>query len=174
MVHAGGRPLKVDWHEDADMLRQAYREEAVAEVRTRRHALWLVRSGHHVRAAAQLVGADEATVSQWLAWERHGGLPQVRRPRQGSGRGRACWLSAEQQATLQAQARAGAFRTAAQARLWIEQQYGVRDTATGISPLLARLRMPPKRPRPHAEKASPEAQAAGTKGDEPAPCARQG
>jgi hypothetical protein len=40
----------------------------VAEVRTRLHALWLVRSGHPVRAAAQLVGADEATVSQWIAW----------------------------------------------------------------------------------------------------------
>jgi transposase len=74
-------------------------------------------------------------------------------------------LSAAPQEAVKAQASAGAFRTAAQARRWIEQQYGVRDTATGIYPLLARLRMNPKRPRPHAEKASPEAQAAGKKGD---------
>jgi transposase len=89
----------------------------------------------------------------------------VRRHRHGSGRGRACWLSAEQQEAVKAQASAGAWRTAAQARRWIEQQYGVRDTATGISPLLARLRLTPKRPRPHAEPASPEAQAAWNQGE---------
>jgi transposase len=165
MAHAGGRPLKVDWREDADTLRQAYRQEAVAEVRTRLHALWLVRSGHHARAAAQLVGSDEASVSQWIAWYRTGGLPEVRRHRHGGGHGRACWLSAEQQEAVKAQASAGAFRTAAQARLWIEQQYGVRYTPTGIYPLLARLRMRPKRPRPQAEKASPQAQVAWKKGD---------
>jgi hypothetical protein len=104
----------------------------VVEVRTRVHALWLVRSGHHGRAAAPLVGADEATVSQGIAWERRGGLPQGRRQRHGSGRGRACWLNPEQPAALKAPARAGALRTAAQARLWIEPQSGVRSTATGI------------------------------------------
>jgi transposase len=165
MAHAGGRPLQVDWHDDVATLRQAYRQEEVAEVRTRLHALWLVRGGHQVREAAQLVGADEATISQWIAWYRRDGLPEVRRHRHGGGRGRACWLSPEHQAALKTRASAGAFRTAAQARLWIEQQYGVRYTAKGIYPLLARLRMKPKRPRPQAEKASPEAQAAWKKGD---------
>lgn len=165
MAHAGGRPLQVDWREGADRLRQAYRQEEVAEVRTRLHALWLVRSGRHVREAAQLVGAGEASVCQWIAWYRRGGLPEVRRHRHGGGRGRACWLSPEQQDAVKIRASAGAFRTAAQARLWIEQQYGVRYTSKGIYPLLARLRMKPKRPRPQAEKASPEAQAAWKKGD---------
>ncbi len=44
MAHAGGRPLKVDWREDADTLRQADRQEEVAEGRTRLHAP-AVRSG---------------------------------------------------------------------------------------------------------------------------------
>src|SRR5262245_9037191 len=119
MTHAGGRPLKVDWREDPATLRQAYRQEEVAEVRTRLHALWLVRSGHAAREAARLVGADEASVSQWIAWYRRGGRPEVRRHRHGGGRGRACWLSAEQQEAVKSRASAGMFRTAAHARQWI-------------------------------------------------------
>lgn len=68
-----GRPLVLDWHETADELRHAYRQEPLAEVRLRLHALWLLRRGQSARAVAQVVGVHESTVSQWVTWYRRGG-----------------------------------------------------------------------------------------------------
>jgi transposase len=159
MAGMRGRPLVVEWHEDAEALRQAYRRERDAERRTRLHALWLIRAGDSARAAARAVGVHEATVAQWLAWYRRGGLAEVGRHRHGGRQGRACWLSAEQRAERAAEAARGHFRTAAQARGWVEQRWGVRYTPKSISTLLRRLTLHPEVPRPQAEKASPQAQA---------------
>src|SRR5689334_21854922 len=108
MAGVGGRPLVVEWHEDAEQLRQRYRQERVAAVRTRLPALWLVRAGQSLRAAARTLGVDEATVSQWISWYRRGGVGEVQRHRPGGGPGRAACLTGEQQEALKAQARARA------------------------------------------------------------------
>jgi hypothetical protein len=74
----------VSWQEDVGTLRRAYLQEPAADLRMPPQALWLLRSGQSVRATAEVIGVHEATVSQWLAWYRHGGLDEVWRHRRGS------------------------------------------------------------------------------------------
>ena len=80
------------------------------------------------------------------------------------GRGTPCWLSPEQQATLLAERSKGPFHTYAEARRWVEQQFGVRYRWSGIYTLLTRLEVHPKVPRPAAAKADPAVQEAWKKG----------
>ena len=49
--------------------------EPVAEVRTRLHALWLLRRGEGPTA---VVGVGRNAVQRWLRWYREGGLDAVR------------------------------------------------------------------------------------------------
>jgi transposase len=162
-----GRPLVLDWHETADELRHAYRQEPIAEVRLRLHALWRLRGGQSARAAAQVVGVHESTVSQWVTWYRRGGLGEVRRHRQGGRQGCSAKLTPEQDQALRERASAGAFRTAAEIRQWVADTCDVHYTRHSIYRLLVRLRIYPKVPRPQAAKASPQAQAAWKRGAAP-------
>jgi transposase len=165
MTRGRGRPLVIAWRpeDDEGALKAAYRKERRADVRPRLQALWLLRSGHGVREAAQLVGVHERTVQRWLGWYRAGGLPAVRAHRQ-AGRGQPSFLTAEQQAQLRAQAATGTFRTAADAQRWVAQQFGVSYRPGGMYALLGRLRIHPKVPRPVNPTADPVAQAAWNKG----------
>jgi transposase len=79
-------------------------------------------------------------------------------------RGAACWLSPEQQATLLAQCRRGAFRTYGAAQRWVSRECGGCYRYEGLPTLLTRLGVHPKVPRPTAAKADPAAQQAGKKG----------
>jgi transposase len=164
-----GRPLVLEWQEPAAELHRAYRQEPLAEVRLRLHALWLLRSGQSARAAAQVVGVHESTVSQWVSWYRQGGLVEVRRHRQGGCQGRRAKLTPEQDRALCKRAATGAFRTAAEVRQWVAETFDVAYTPQSIYRVLRRLRIHPKVPRPQAAKASTEAQAAWKKGAAPAP-----
>jgi transposase len=152
------RPLVVEWKEDAATLGAHYRAERDYQIRPRLQALWLVRQGRSLRETAQVVGTHERTVQQWLAWYRHAGLAGVRAHRR-QGPGEVAWLSAEQQATLVAEAAAGRFYTAQDAVVWVREQFGVTYRLTGMYRLLARLKVHPKVPRPFNPKRSPEAQA---------------
>ncbi len=168
-----GRPLVIAWRpgDDEGALRAAYRTERRADVRPRLHALWLLRGGRGVREVAQLVGVHERSVQRWLDWYRQGGLAALRAHRQ-AGTGQPAFLTTEQQAQVREQAATGAFRTAAEAQQWIEQQFGVRYRPGGMYALLARLRIHPKVPRPVNPKADPAAQAAWKKGDSRTPLPR--
>ena len=55
-----GRKVTIAWQEDAATSGRRYRAEPVAEGRPRWPALWLVRQGTAVKAAAQLVGVHLA------------------------------------------------------------------------------------------------------------------
>lgn len=159
-----GRRLLINWQDDADSLGRAYRQEENAELRTRLHALWLLRQGHSLRESAELVGVHYVTLQQWIAWYRAGGLTEVRRHRRGGRQGRASHLSAQQQQQLCAEAATGRFRTAHQIRAWLAEQFDVHYSPDGIYSLLARLKLSPKVPRPRAARASDEAQAAWKRG----------
>lgn len=162
-----GRPLQIDWQDDEAALRRRYQQERDPELRPRWHALWLVRRGRSLRAAAGVLGVDERSVRRWVAWYRTGGTAAVAQHRRGGRTGQPAWLTAEQQAAVRVAASDGAFRTAAEAAQWVEAQFGVRYTASGMRAVLHRLACRPKVPRPLAEKADLAAQAAWKKGGSP-------
>ena len=68
------RKTAVVWaaEDTADSLHAQYRAEPAAEVRTRLHALWLVRRGESPTAAAAAVGVSRRSVQRWLGWYRVG------------------------------------------------------------------------------------------------------
>ena len=159
-----GRRLVIDWQEDERTLWQRYRAEPIPELRTRWHALWLLRQGRSVTAAAALVGVHRCSLQRWLGWYRRGGLAEVARHRQGGRQGRVSYLTAEQQARLKAETARGTIRTAGDAVHWVEQRFGVRYTAWGMRSLLHRLTIGPKVPRPLAAQADLAAQEAWNRG----------
>lgn len=164
-----GRPLVIEWQEDAGTLHAAYRREADGEIQPRVHALWLLREGHSLGETAQLVGVHYVTLQTWVGWYRRGGLAEVRRHRNGGRQGRASYLRPEQLAQLRVQAQAGQFRTARDVQEWVRTTFGVSYALGGIYNLLARLRWKPKVPRPQAITTSPAVQEAWKKGDAPPP-----
>jgi transposase len=170
MAGVMGRPLVIAWPatDTPAALERQWRRERDARSARRLRALWLVRTGHSVRAAATLVGVEERTVGVWLRWYRHGGLTELRQHRQ-AGTGHAAWLNAEQQAALLQHLASGAVYTAQDAISWVQEQFQVRYRPAGMYSLLERLRARPKVPRPHNPKSTPEQQAAWKKGGSPTP-----
>lgn len=160
-----GRPFQVEWRAEdtAEALKAAYHAEPDGVIRTRLHALWLLRSGWALRPVAKALGTHYRTVQRWVAWYRAGGLAAIRSHRMG-GTGQAPFLDAKTQAAVAAEVASGRFRTAAEIRDWIAAAYGVHYTLAGVYGLLARLRCAPKVPRPVHTKANREQQAAWKKG----------
>lgn len=167
-----GRPLEIDWRDDAAALFERYRRETRPDLRPRWHALWLVRTGSTARGAARVLGMHERTVQQWVAWYRQGGAEAVA-ARRKAGKGSRSRLTPEQRAALVAEAATGRFRTAAEAVTWVQDAFGAVYTLSGMHQLLRRLRCRPKVPRPLAEKADPQAQAAWKGGAAPPPWSRR-
>ena len=88
----------------AAALHAQYRAEKVTEVRTRLHALWLLRQGP--TAVAAVVGVGRNAVPRWLRWYREGGLDAVRSRRRG-GPGKPSHLTPEQERQVVAEAAKG-------------------------------------------------------------------
>ncbi len=160
-----GRHVAITWtaEDTAASLRERYRRQGDGEVRTRLHALWLLRTGWGMEQVASIVGIHDRTVQRWLGWYRHGRLAAVC-ARQGSGYGQPAWLTPAQEAAVAEEAAKGAFTTAAEARRWVAQQFGVTYRPKGIYGLLHRVRCRPKVPRPTHTKADSAAQEAWKKG----------
>ncbi len=159
-----GRRLRIEWQEDEVTLWQRYRSEPDPELRTRWHALWLLRQGRSATETAALVGVHRGSIQRWLAWYRQGGLAAVAQHRQGGRQGRAPYLTPEQQARVEAETAAGTLRTVGAAVRWVEREFGVRYTYWGMRTLLHRLKIGPKVPRPLAAKADLAAQEAWKRG----------
>jgi transposase len=155
-----GRRLRIAWQEDGGTRWPRYRSELDPDLRTRWHALWLLRQGRSVTATAALVGVHRRSVQRWLCWYRQGGLAAVGQHRQGGRQGRTAYLTAEQQAHLTAETARGTIRAAGGAVRWVEQQFGVAYTDWGMRSLLHRLKIGKKVPRPLAAKADLAAQEA--------------
>ena len=125
-----------NWRDDSETLLRAYLDESGREIRTRLHALWLMRRGACPHAAARAVGASTASVHRWLAWYARGGIAEVR---QRQYRGRVARLSRTQQRALIERARGQPFLSTQEARRWVEAHLGVRYTHSGMRWLLERL-----------------------------------
>jgi len=164
------KPVVVPWTETADELYTHFTREPDSRRRQRLQALWLVRTGTSITAAARLAGVGQRSLERWLSWYRQGGLTTVldRVPGHGA-EGQTSRLTPEQQQAVVAQTATGAFRTYHEARDWVRQEFGVGYSYKGISTLLARLDVHPKVPRPQAAKADPAVQAAWKRGGLPPP-----
>jgi transposase len=168
-----GRKLAIEWaaEDDAGSLYRRYRRERRADVRPRLHALWLVRTGHSAREAAEVLGVDERTVQRWVAWYRAGRLTQIEGRHAGS-QGAPSFLTPEQKSALAEEVATGRFRTAAEIRAWVQERWEVAYTEGGMYALLGRLRCAPKVPRPVHEKTDQLAQARWKKGGSRRPSTR--
>ncbi len=161
------RRLTIEWQDDVNTLFQLYRTESDPELRPRWHGLCLMRQGHAPKDAAQLVGVHVRTIRTWLRWYRAGGTTAMRQHRHGGRQGQPSFLTAAQCTQLKSHAATGAIKTIRQAIVWVETQFGVTYTYWGMRSLFDRLQLPKKVPRPQADNASPEAQAAWKKGGWP-------
>ncbi len=159
------RKIAMVWavEDTAAALHAQYRAEPVAEVRTRLHALWLLRQGEGPTVVAAVVGVSRNAVQTWLRWYREGGLAAVRSHRRG-GPGKPSYLTPEQEQQLVAEAATGVFATAAAVRDWIEARFGVVYTVGSLYTLLPRLGIRLKTPRPLHTQADPQVQEAWKKG----------
>lgn len=159
-----GRTVEVTWQDELAALYARYREEREPELRTRWHALWLVRQGRTLRETARLVGVHERSLQQWIAWYRQGGLAEVARHRRGGRQGRPSYLTAAQWAEVIDRAKQGAFFTVHEAVEWVAERFGTRYRYGGMHAHLRRHKLKKKVPRPQGVKADPEAQAAWKQG----------
>jgi transposase len=144
-------------------LKTADLAERDGTLRSRLHALWLLRSGKALGAVAAVLGVHDRSVQRWVAWYRQGGLAAVRGQRMG-GVGQPSLLTAEAQAEVADVVASGRFHTAAEIRDWIAEHYRANYTVGGVCSLLARLRCNPKVPRPLNPKADLAAQEAWKRG----------
>lgn len=159
-----GPRLKIDWQEDEETLHRLYREESVAEVRIRFHALWLVRKNYPVVQVAEVVGVNQRTVRKWISWYRQGGSNSIREHRYGGRQGQKPYLTKEQQEKLVEYAKEGNITTIGSALDWVRKEFGITYTIWGMRSLLERLKIKKKVPRPLADKASIKEQEAWKKG----------
>ncbi len=155
------RPAVIPWAEadTVEALHQRYLAEADGVVRTRLHALWLLRqpqAGWTPTTVAAALGVQRSSVQRWLKWYREGGLAMVCGRRKG-GAGKPSYLTPAQQEQLVTAAATGRFATAQAVRDWLEAEFGVVYTRDSLYTLLPRLGIRLKRPR-HT-KADPQAQA---------------
>jgi len=169
------KPVRVAWTEGADELYARFTRERDGRRRQRLQALWLVRRGEPIAAAAQVAGVAQRSLERWLGWYRQGGLAAVLTRVPGHGaRGQPAWLTPAQQQALVTETASGTLPTYAEARNWVREAFGVSYSAKGMYTLLARLDVHPKVPRPQAEKADPVAQEAWKRGASPPPSVRRG
>ena len=161
-----GRPFQVDWNPDdtPEALRTAYRAERDVMLRTRLHALWLLRSGRRMGEVAAVVGVHYRTLQRWVSWYRAGGVSEVLSHRM-KGLGQPRFLSEEQERELTEQVGSGRFRTGGEVRDWIESEYGVSFRLGSVYSLLARLGCSPRVPRGLHEKSDLRAQESWKRGD---------
>lgn len=159
------KPVAVEWAEEAEELHERFVAERDLERRKRLQALWLLRRGERVSEAAQHAGVGKRTLERWLGWYRAGGLENVLGRIRGHGaKGAPGKLSGEQVERLAERAGRGVFRTYGEAAEWVHSAYGVSYSYNGIWSLLTRRAIHPHVPRPTAEKADPQAQAAYKRG----------
>ena len=143
-----GRSFHVDWdpEDTPETLRAAYRAERDTMLRTRLHALWLLRTGRRMDEVASVVGVHYRTLQRWVSWYRGGGLTEVLSHRM-KGLGQPRFLSEEQERELTEEVGSGRFRTGGEVREWIESEYGVSFRLGSVYSLLARLGCSPRVPR---------------------------
>ena len=97
--------------------------------------LW-IDEGRTREEVAELLGVTSRQVGDWLRIFRNKGLDQLCTLRYRGDPGR---LRPAQVEHLKQEIATGAFRSAEQVRAWIEEQFGVAYSASGVKDLLHRI-----------------------------------
>ena len=158
------RPLDVDWQDDEDALRACYKRQRDRQDRTRVHLLWLLRKGHSMKEAAEVVGTSYRTAGRWVDWYRSGGLGEVLSRRHGGSGGRTARLCDEEEQALLEKAREGEVRTIWDGVEWARSEADADYTYWGMRHVFERIGLTKKVPRPQSPKADREEQTAWKKG----------
>ncbi|MGC4190613.1 MAG: helix-turn-helix domain-containing protein [Thermomicrobiales bacterium] len=134
-----GRSLNIEWRESADDLYRRYEQERNGHRKVRLQAFWLLRRGYQIGEVGKEVQVDYRTIQRWISWYRVGGIEAVIQRTPGHGApGRPSRLKPEQVQSLVQKASRGEFRTVWDAVDWVEHQFGVTYTYTGMHALLSR------------------------------------
>jgi transposase len=167
------RRADIPWRPEdtVEALHDRYRRESNPLVKTRLHALWLLRQDRTLQETVTLVGVAYRSLQRWLDWYRRDGLATVCQ-HTGRSPGRVRWLSPEQEAALCAHLAEGDTFVAADARAYLIASHGVTYTPGSMYTVLARLHCRPKLPRPHNPQSTAAQQDAWKKGGS-APPSRQ-
>ena len=131
-----GRPFQVDWdpEDTPEALRTAYRAQQDTMLRTRLHALWLLRSGRRMREVSTV---HYRTLQRWVSWYKTGGVEEVLSHRM-KGLGQPRFLSEYQEREL-----------TEEVRRWVEGRiYGsIEEKIEAVNAYLRRLESDPGRVR---------------------------
>lgn len=134
-----GRSLNIEWRETADELYRRYEAERNGHRKVRLQAFWLLRRGYQIGEVGKEVQVDYRTIQRWISWYRTGGIEAVIQRTPGHGApGRPSRLKPEQVESLIQKASKGEFRTVWDAVDWVQRQFGVTYTYTGMHALLSR------------------------------------
>lgn len=138
-------------------LRAAHRMTGEKREADRIKAVVLLASGWSAEDIGEALLIDPNTVRNHFKRYREGGLAALG---QVAYRGSRCVLSGEELALLDAHLQAHLYQTAKAVAHWVEEQFGVTYTESGMTALLHRLDYVYKKPRLIPGKAAPEAQKA--------------
>jgi transposase len=138
-------------------LRAAHRETRDKREADRIKAVVLLAGGWTPEQVAQALLIDANTVRNHFKRYRQGGLSGLL---QVAYRGSQCELGEAELAALEAQVRGHLYLTARGVASWVETQFGVRYTDSGITAVLHRLDFVYKKPKLVPGKADPQAQEA--------------
>lgn len=134
------RRLEIEWQESEAELRQLWQRERHPERRVRLRALYYLRQGKQIKEVSPKLGKGYRTLQHWVAWYRHGGLQEVLQRIKGHGKqGRPSHLTFEQETDLLAEISQGQLTTVEAARDWVEEQWGIVYTVSGMHHCLCRL-----------------------------------
>lgn len=138
-------------------LRAAHRETRDKREADRIKAVVLLATGWSAQQVAEVLQVDPNTVRNHFSRYRDGGLKALVHV---AYRGSACELSAAELTLLDAHLQTHLYQTAKAVARWVEEQFGVSYTESGMTALLHRLGYVYKKPKVVPGKANPEAQKA--------------
>jgi transposase len=156
--------LQMEWEDEEETLRTAYRTAKDGQNRQHLHAILLIRQGKSIAETATILGVHYRTVQEWVSWYRQGGIEAVVSHRHGGRRSHARRLSQAQEAELKQKADAGEMHRIEDGVHWAQANHQVEYTYWGMRHVFARLGLRQKVPRPRNPKASAVEQAAWKKG----------
>lgn len=156
--------MKVQEHHTLDELKRLALEHRGTTLGIRLQAVILARQNKIGAEVAQALGFSRKVVAMWISQYNYHGLQGIMdSPR----RGRRCELDPQQLAELKARLDAGARPEDGVSSLRgrdiqriVEEKFGILYCLNNIYDLLHRLGYSYLKPRPHHEKADPEAQEA--------------
>jgi len=133
------RQMQMEWQESSEELEARWQAETHPQRRQRLQALYQLRQGQRATQVSALLNIPLRTLQQWITWYRRGGLSELLRRICGNGsKGRPAYLSSAQEQAVLAALHRGQFTTVKQVRDWIEAQWGIHFTDSGLYSWLCR------------------------------------